>query len=452
MAVTKIHSINETMNAALDYIMNPMKTDDGFLVDGFHCTPEVAAEQYELTRRKFHKLGGKLGFHLIQSFAPGEVDYDTAHRIGMELADNIFGGRFQYVCTTHIDKGHVHNHIVSNSVSFVDGKKFYDQKKTLYQIRQESDRLCRENGLSVIEHPKDRGISYYEYTQRREGQSWKQLLRETIDRFIIQAQSWEEFLGLMRKAKYEVKEGKYISFRADGQERFTRSKTLGADYTEEQIRNRISGARRIDTEKKKGLSLLIDIDRAVQRMQGDTAGFRHWATLENLRKAAETYNYLKEHGLTSREALDEKATLTKKSKDESLSRIKEIEVRLKVIKEDIENIDNYRKTKDAAHGLKTAMSKDKYRREHESELIIHDAAVKYIRKRFTDGKLPLIKELRAEEKELKAEKNRLYESYYTAKDELSELRTAEKNLAEILGQTRNDPDRTEDRKKNDELE
>ena len=205
------------MNAALDYIMNPMKTDDGFLVDGFHCTPEVAAEQYELTRRKYHKSGGKLGFHIIQSFAPGEVDYDTAHRIGMELADKMFGGRFQYVCATHIDKGHVHNHIVSNSVSFADGKKFYDQKKTLWQLRKTSDELCRENGLSVIEHPGELGVSQYEYAMRRQGQSWKQLLRETIDRFIIQARSWEEFLDLMRKAKYEVKEGKYISFRAEGE-------------------------------------------------------------------------------------------------------------------------------------------------------------------------------------------------------------------------------------------
>lgn len=452
MAVTKIHDINTTIGTALDYIMNPMKTDDGFLVDGFHCTPEVAAEQYELTRRKFHKSGGKLGFHLIQSFAPGEVDYDTAHRIGMELADKIFGGRFQYVCATHIDKGHVHNHIVSNSVSFVDGKKFYDQKKTLYQIRQEGDRLCRENGLSVIEHPKDRGISYYEYTQRREGQSWKQLLRETIDRFVIQAQSWEEFLGLMRKAKYEIKEGKYISFRADGQERFTRSKSLGADYTEEQIRNRISGARRIDTDRNKNLSLLIDIETAFNDIQGNKAGLEHWAVTQNLKTLANTYNFLIEHGLTTRDALDEKIISVKQTYSDSLTRIKEIEARLKVIKEDIENIDNYRRTKDAADGRKKAVDKEKFRREHESELIVHDAAVKYIRKRFPEGKLPLIKDLRAEEKELKAEKNRLYESYYKAKDELSELRTAEKNLAEILGQTRNEPGRNEDRKKNDELE
>ncbi len=452
MAVTKIHSINETMNAALDYIMNPMKTDDGFLVDGFHCTPEVAAEQYELTRRKYHKSGGKLGFHIIQSFAPGEVDYDTAHRIGMELADKLFGGRFQYVCATHIDKGHVHNHIVSNSVSFADGKKFYDQKKTLWQLRKTSDELCRENGLSVIEHPGELGVSQYEYVMRRQGQSWKQLLRETIDRFIIQARSWEEFLDLMCKAKYEVKEGKYISFRAEGEERFIRSKTLGADYTEEQIRNRISGAKRLDLSEKKNLSLLIDIENAFNNIQGSKRGLEQWAASENLRRAAETYNYLSVHGLTSQEALDEKITEKKKSKDDSLSRIKEIEARLKVIKEDIENIDNYRKTKGAAHGLKTAVSKDKYRREHDSELIIHDAAMKYIRKQFTDGKLPMIKDLRAEEKELKAEKNRLYESYYTAKDELSELRTAEKNLAEILGQSRNEPGRTEDRKKNDELE
>ena len=429
-----------------------MKTDDGFLVDGFHCTPEVAAEQYELTRRSFHKAGGKLGFHLIQSFAPGEVDYDTAHRIGMELADKLFGGRFQYVCATHIDKGHVHNHIISNSVSFVDGKKFYDQKKTVYQIRNISDKLCRENGLSVIEHPLEQGLSYHEYVQRREGQSWKQFLRENIDRNILLAQSWEEFLELMRKAHYEVKEGKYISFRAEGEERFIRSKTLGTDYTVEQIRNRISGARRIDLTQSKGLSLMIDIENAFNDIQGNKAGLEHWAVSENLKRAAATYNYLMEHGLTTQEELDAKIISTKQSQDDSRSRIKEIEARLKVISEDIQNIDNYRKTKPVADKLKTAVFKDKFRRENEGDLIIHDAAKRYIRKRFPDGKLPLIKSLRTEEKELKGEKNKLYESYYKSKDELSELRTAEKNLAVILGRPANVQDKTQQRKNNGELE
>lgn len=404
MAVTKIHDINTTIETAIDYIINPEKTDDGLLVDGFECAPQVAALQFELVRRNMHKEGGILGYHMIQSFAPGEVDYDTAHRIGMELADKIFAGRFQYVCATHIDRGHVHNHIVANSVSFIDGKKFYDQKKTLYDIRRENDKLCRENGLSVIEHPKGRGVSYYEYTQRRDGQSWKQLLRENIDRFIIQAKSWEEFLDLMRQAKYEVKEGKYISFRASGQERFTRSKTLGSDYTEEQIRNRISGARRIDTSQKKGLSLLIDIDRAVRDKQGDTSGLEHWATLKNLKMAAETYNYLKEHGLTTREELDERIISVKQNYSDSLARIKEIEARLKVLFEDIRNIDMYRETKPVADKLKTAASKDKFRRENETDLLLHEAAKKYILERFQDGKLPLLKSLRAEEKELKAEK------------------------------------------------
>jgi len=440
------------MNAALDYIMNPMKTDNGFLVDGFHCTPEVAAEQYELTRRNFHKAGGKLGFHLIQSFAPGEIDYDTAHRIGMELADKLFGGRFQYVCATHIDKGHVHNHIISNSVSFVDGKKFYDQKKTVYQIRNISDKLCRENGLSVIEHPLEQGLSYHEYVQRREGQSWKQFLRENIDRNILLARSWEEFLELMRKAHYEVKEGKYISFRAEGEERFIRSKSLGADYTEEQIRNRISGTRRIDINESSGLSLIIDIENAFNDIQGNKAGLEHWAVSENLKRAAATYNFLMEHGLTTQEELDAKIISTKQSQDDSRSRIKEIEKRLKEISEDIQNIDNYRMTKPVADKLKAAVFKDKFRRENDGDLIIHDAAERYIRKRFPNGKLPLIKSLRAEEKELKAEKNKLYESYYKSKDELSELRTAEKNLAAILGRPANEQDKTQQRKSNGELE
>jgi hypothetical protein len=256
----------------------------------------------------------------------------------------------------------------------------------------------------------------------------------------------------MRQAKYEIKEGKYISFRGEGQNKFTRSKSLGADYTEEQIRNRISGARRIDTGRNKNLSLLIDIETAFNDIQGNKAGLEHWAVTQNLKTLANTYNFLMEHGLTTREALDEKIISVKQTYSDSLTRIKEIEARLKVIKEDIDNIDNYRKTKPIADKLKTVKFKDKYRRENESDLIIHDAAKKYIRKQFPDGKLPLIKDLRAEQTALIEEKRRLYEIYSDAKIEKSELQTAEKNLAAILGTPAAEKDKTQQRKKNGELE
>jgi hypothetical protein len=384
--------------------------------------------QFELVKKNNFKTGGKLGFHVIQSFSPGEVNYETAHKIGMELADKIFEGRFQYVCATHIDRGHVHNHIIANSVSFIDGKKFYDQKKTMYKIREFSDELCRENGLSVIAEPKEKGRSQYEHSLDKKGKSWKSLLRKNIDEAILKTQSWDEFLLYMQNLKYEVKQGKYISFRAEGQERFIRSKTLGTDYTEERLRDRISGARTNPT-----VSLIIDIENCFKEKQRNPEAFRQWATVQNLRSMADTMNYLTERNMLSYSALSEKHTALKEKYNADRTRIKEIEQRLKTIAEDIQNIDNYRRHKPVADKLESVVFKGKYKREHESELIIFTAAEKYLKKRFGGEKTPLIKELRAEQKKLYAEKDRLYNSYNSAKSEIKELDTVIKNVDMILG-------------------
>lgn len=444
MAVTEIHAIRTTLNKALDYIMNPKKTDNTLLVDGFGCSPETAALQFELVKRNNFKTGGKLGFHVIQSFSPGEVNYETAHKIGIELADKIFEGRFQYVCATHIDRGHVHNHIIANSVSFKDGKKFYDQKKTMYQIREFSDELCRENGLSVITEPKEKGRSQYEHSLDKKGKSWKSLLRKNIDKAILKTQSWDEFLLYMQKLKYEIKQGKYISFRAEGQERFIRSKTLGTDYTEERLRERISGARTNPT-----VSLIIDIENCFKEKQRNPEAFRQWATVQNLKTMANTVNYLTERNMLSYSALSEKHTALKEKYNADRSRIKEIEQRLKVIAEDIKNIDNYRKHKPVADKLETVVFKEKFRREHESELIIFTAAEKYLKKKFDGGKAPLIKELRAEQKKLYAEKDKLYSSYNTTKSEIKELDTVMKNVDMILGK---DKEKSVQKQRTNELE
>lgn len=294
MAVTEIHAIRITLNKALDYIMNPKKTDDRLLVDGFGCTPETAALQFEMTKKNFLKENGILGFHIIQSFSPGEVNYETAHKIGMELAEKIFDGKFQFVCATHIDRGHVHNHIIANSVSFENGDKFLSKRHTMYDIRNFSDELCLENGLSVITEPKEKGRSQYEHSLDKKGKSWKSLLRKNIDKAILKTQSWDEFLLYMQNLKYEIKQGKYISFRAEGQKRFIRSKTLRTDYTEERLRERISGARINPT-----VSLIIDIENCFKEKQRNPEAFRQLATVQNLRSMADTMNYLTERNIRS---------------------------------------------------------------------------------------------------------------------------------------------------------
>ena len=433
MAITKIHPITTTLTKALNYIQNPKKTDGTLLVDGYGCVPETAYQQFMRTKEKVDKKDGYLAFHLIQSFSPGEVDYETAHKIGIELADKVFKGRFQYVIATHIDRGNVHNHIIANSVSFKDFGKYNSSPNSYYFIRRTSDMLCKEYGLSVVAEPKDKGKSHYEHSLDKKGQSWKSLLRQNIDRCIIKARDWDEFLLLMQREKYEIKSGKYISFRAEGQERFTRSKTLGADYTEEQIRNRIAGGKRIENESSQRVSLIIDIENAMKERQKNPEAYRQWATVQNIKTMANTLNFLTEHNLLDYDKLSEKTEATRESYNSTRTRIKEIEKRLKTIDEDIHNIDNYRKTKPIANKLETVVFKERYRKEHEADLIIFGAAEKYLKKRFNGGKAPLIKDLRAEQKALLTEKDKLYESYYSEKSELSDLQATMKNVDMILG-------------------
>lgn len=239
MAVTKIHPIKSTLNKALSYICNPEKTDDKILISSFGCSYETADIEFGFTLSQAREKGDNLAHHLIQSFAPGEVSYEEAHRIGKELADKVLGGRYEYVLTTHIDKGHIHNHVLFCAVDFVSHRKYNSNKRSYYQIRNESDRLCREHGLSVVTLGENKGKKYAEWDAERKGTSWKAKLKAVIDSTIPQAEDFEDFLRLMEAAGYEVKRGKYVSFRAAGQERFTRSKTLGEAYTTEAITERL---------------------------------------------------------------------------------------------------------------------------------------------------------------------------------------------------------------------
>ena len=241
MAVTKTHPIKSTLKAAIDYICNPDKTDGKLLVSSFGCAAETADIEFEWTRRHSIDKGTHLGRHLIQAFEPGEVTPEEAHRIGMELAREVLGGKYEFVLTTHIDKDHVHNHLIFNAVSFTDHKHYHSNKRSYHEIRRASDRLCKEHGLSVIVPGRDKGKSYIEHQAAQNGTSYKAKLKAAIDRLIPVSSSLEDLLARLQREGYEIKRGKYISARAPDQERFTRLKTLGADYTEEAVVSRIAG-------------------------------------------------------------------------------------------------------------------------------------------------------------------------------------------------------------------
>lgn len=221
-------------------------------MSSFGCSAETADIEFSWTRRHAIDKGTNLGRHLIQAFSPGEVTPKQAHEIGMKLANEVLGGKYEFVLTTHIDKGHIHNHIIFNSVSFVDYRKYHSNKQSYHFIRRTSDRLCKEYGLSVIVPGQDKGKRYIEHTTEKAGTSYKAKLKTVIDRLIPQVSDFEELLKRLEAEGYEIKRGKYISCKATGQERFTRLKTLGVDYTEEAVSSRIAGGLRPSKQPKLG--------------------------------------------------------------------------------------------------------------------------------------------------------------------------------------------------------
>ena len=239
MAYTRIHAIKSTVKKAVDYICNPDKTEEQLLVDTFACGVETAAHDFQYALKQTTPTDKNLAFHLIQSFAKGEVSHEEAHKIGIELADRLLGGKYSYIVATHTDKGHPHNHIIFCAADYIDHKKYYDNKKSYHHIRQLSDELCKEHNLSVIVPSGRKGKKYVEWKAEQEGTSWRKRLQEDIDECIEIATSYDEFLRLIREKGYTVSgeeigdsHAKYIKFLAPGQERYVRGsfKNFGAGY------------------------------------------------------------------------------------------------------------------------------------------------------------------------------------------------------------------------------
>ena len=448
MAVTKIKPIKSTLKKALDYIQNPDKTDGKMLVSSFGCSPETADIEFEFTIAQALNRGNNLAHHLIQSFEPGEVDYQKAHEIGKQLADAVTKGQYEYVLTTHIDKGHVHNHIIFCAVNFVDYHKYNSNKRSYYGIRNMSDRLCRENGLSVVVPQKGgKGKSYAEYLAEKTGTSWKGKLKISVDGLIPQVSSFEELLSRLQAAGYEIKPGKYVSCRAPGQERFTRLKTLGADYTEEAIRERIEG-RRTRTAKapkaERGVSLLIDIENSIKAAQ--SRGYEQWAKIHNLKQAAKTLNFLTEHQISRYEDLTAKITEIQRESDKAGDALKEVEKRLADMAVLIKNVSTFQKTKPAYDTYRKARNKERYRAAHEGTVILHEAAAKAL-KAAGISKLPNLAALQAEYEKLQEQKEALRADYGKLKKQVREYDVIKQNIDSILRQPR-EPER-EKRKERD---
>ena len=434
MAVTKIKPIKSTLSKALDYIQNHAKTDEKILVSSFGCSYETADIEFGFTLSQAMEKGNNLAHHLIQSFAPGEVEYEKAHEIGRQLADAVTKGQHEYVLTTHIDKGHIHNHIIFCAVNFVDHHKYNSNKRTYYNIRNTSDRLCRENGLSVVEQSENKGKHYAEYQADKAGKSWKSKLKIAVDALIPQVSSFEELLQRLQAAGYEIKRGKYISCRAQGQERFTRLKTLGADYTEEAITERINGKRtraaKAPKIEQRGVSLIIDIENSIKAQQ--SRGYEQWAKIHNLKQAAKTVNFLTEHKIEQYADLVARIDEITAASEQAADALKNVERRLADMAVLIKNITTYQKTKPAYEAYKKAKNKDQFRAAHESDLILYEAAAKALRAANIGGKLPSVAALQAEYAKLNEQKEALYADYGKLKKQVKEYDTMKRNIDGFL--------------------
>ena len=423
--------IKSTLKKALDYIENPDKTEDKMLVSSFGCSYETADIEFEMLLAQAIQKGNNLAHHLIQSFAPGEATPVQAHEIGKQLADEVLQGKYSYVLTTHIDKGHVHNHLIFCAVDMVNHRKYNSNRQSYAYIRRTSDRLCREHGLSVVQPSRDKGKSYAEWDAGRKGKSWKAKLKAAIDAVIPQAKDFDDFLRLMAAQGYEIKQGKFISFRAPGQERFTRCKTLGENYTEEAITRRIKGLAvdRGPNRQRKGITLRIDLENNIKAQQ--SAGYARWAKLQNLKQAAKTINFLTEHGIEQYAELESKVAEISAANDEATAALKDVEHRLGNMAVLIKNLTTYKQLRPVVLEYRKAKDKAAFRREHESQLILYEAATKAI-KDAGITRLPDLAALKAEYRELDKQKARLYEQYGEVKRELKEYGIIKQNVDSIL--------------------
>ena len=381
MAYIKIFPIKVTDKKALDYITNPDKTVEKLLVSSFGYSPKTADLEFVMTREMAKKngmdKGNNLTFHLIQSFKPGEVDAETAHRLGQQFADEVLKEKYEYVINTHVDKNHIHNHIIFNAASFVDHHKYVSNKRSYHKLCRISNRIYQENGLATSMPTEEKEKSYKENMEYHRGTSWKAKLRVAVDKAIWSSVNYEEFLQKMQLSGYEVRQGKHLSFRAPEQKNFTYMKSLGRYYTEENVRTRLE-KNRYKTKAPKHLSrearLYINISTYVTT--GNREGFERWAKLNNLKEAARTFNYLSENNLLNYEDFQQHICDIENSIKAADQRIKEISAELSTQKLIQKHCDSYRLCRKVIEDCKSAKNPKAYCTRHQAEYQLHNSLKK----------------------------------------------------------------------------
>ena len=448
MAVTKIHPIKTTLKKAIDYICNGDKTDGEIYVTTHLCSRENAHKEFELTKKQFGSRTKTLAHHLIQSFVPEEVSFEEAHQVGIELCEKILGGKYEYVLATHIDKDHIHNHIIFNSIDVDEGKVYHSYYGSYMNIRNQSDKLCKEHNLSVIDQEtqteineikRRKFVNWYDWNEDKKGNSYKSRLQFDMDRVIQKAINWEHFLKIMEQYGYEIKFGKYIAFKQKNQQRFTRAKTIGANYTEERIKERI-------LNKDKELGNIIDLKNNDKAKS--SKGYEHWATKHNLKTAASTLVEIRNKGFKSMEELERGISRISIEKNElkrefdklswEQKRIKEVVKHIKICMSKREHYEGYRKNpNDKIYMMMNRKDVEAYQKSYEEIDVFlkqfpHLKNTVLERLRSKSGK-NLFRKLNEHSKELQARQEEIAKKHNALSVKYEELEHLKNNMNEYLG-------------------
>lgn len=448
----KGRTVAEALGRVTDYVKNPEKTDGGDLVTAYQCNPSIADQEFLFSKRQYAVITGReqkdndvIAYHLRQSFKPGEITPELANKIGYDLAMSLTKGNHAFIVCTHVDKHHIHSHIVFNSTALDCTRKFRNFWRSSFAIRRISDMLCLENGLSVIAEPKPSRGSYGTWLGEGKPPTVRGQLEGLIDTALGHGcKDFDSFLAAMKAAGAEVKQGKHLAFKIPNGKRFVRCDSLGDDYSEAAILERISGKRIVAPIAKAATptkpNMLIDIQARMQKI--NSPGFERWAKTFNLKEMAKTLIYLEEKGLTDFRELEKACDTAARKFNDLGDKMKAADKRMKDISELQRHIGTYSKTREvyAQYRKLTGKKQAKFYEQHTSEIEGCQAAKRYFNS-LGLKKLPSMQSLKQEYATLQAGNKKRYPEYKQAKAEMIELLTAKNNVERILGVTEKEKNR-----------
>mgnify|MGYP003080508081 FL=1 len=434
-------SVAACLKSRTDYAQNPDKTEQGQLVSSYKCSPLTVDEEFMLSKRQYELVTGRsqksdvIAYQVRQSFKPGEVTPEEANRIGYEFAERFLKGKYAFIVATHTDRAHIHNHIIYNSTALDGTRKFKNFWLSSFAVQRLSDLICLEHQLSTIE--------YKPYRERQKRivyppkESNRDRLCSVIDSILAEKpKDYEDFLQRLEQQGYEVKRGKHTAVKGKGQKRFIRFRTLGAGYSEDEIKAVIAGEaehrpHQKQPPKEQPFHLLVDIQAKLS--EGKSEGYARWAKRYNLKEMSKTLIFLQENKIGSIEEMQERVDAATARYHELGDFIKGSEKRLAEIAVLKAHIINYAKTREVYAAYRKAGYSKAFLEAHREEITLHKAA----KTAFDEAglqKLPKVKALDAEFAELLTKKKAAYPDYRKARNEMQELVRAQKNVERFFAE------------------